>query len=65
MKKYGDHITNKYDKFFEYHTYDEVLKERCWTGDIQKLKNYCLITMMMVLGIVLKFLMLTSQLWLN
>tara|TARA_R110000751_G_C13639521_1_gene466748 strand:+ start:311 stop:793 length:483 start_codon:yes stop_codon:yes gene_type:complete len=41
MKKYGDHITNKYDKYFEHHIYDEVLKERHWTGDIQKLKNYC------------------------
>ena len=41
MKKYGDHITNKYDKYFEHHIYDEGLKERHWTGDIQKLKNYC------------------------
>ena len=41
MTKYGDHITNKYDKYFEHHIYDEVLKERHWTGDIQKLKNYC------------------------
>ena len=41
MKKYGDHITNKYDKYFQDHIYDEVLKERYWKGEFQELKNYC------------------------
>ena len=41
MKKYGDHITNKYDKYFQDHIYDEVLKERYWSGEFQELKNYC------------------------
>ena len=41
MKKYGDYVTNKYDKYLSVYIYDEIVKEKYWTGDIQELKNSC------------------------
>jgi|TARA_R100000426_G_scaffold18295_1_gene16271 hypothetical protein len=41
MKKYGQHITNKYDDYLSSYKYDELIIEKNWNGKLQELKNFC------------------------